>query len=71
MATTADLLTEARDAYHRLQTGTAAVQVRDSDGSFISYTPANLSRLKAYIRELEIELAGCRSVQRPLRPVWG
>ncbi|TGT90930.1 hypothetical protein EN804_06235 [Mesorhizobium sp. M8A.F.Ca.ET.161.01.1.1] len=71
MATTADLLAEAKTAYHRLQTGTSAVEVRDANGESVRYTPANASRLKAYIRELEQEVAGCTGPTRPLRPVWG
>ncbi|RVC69777.1 hypothetical protein EN759_06640 [Mesorhizobium sp. M00.F.Ca.ET.038.03.1.1] len=71
MATTADLLTEAKAAYHRLQIGESAVEVRDATGESIRYTPANASRLLAYIRSLEAELAGCTRVVPPLRPVWG
>ncbi|QPC91439.1 gpW family head-tail joining protein [Mesorhizobium sp. INR15] len=71
MATTADLLIEAKTAYHRLQIGTAAVEVRDSNGESIRYTAANASRLLAYIKSLESEIAGCSPVARPLRPVWG
>ncbi|MER9522506.1 gpW family protein [Mesorhizobium sp. M0292] len=71
MATTADLLAEAKAAYHRLQVGGAAVEVRDATGEMIRYSPANASRLKAYIAELEAELRGCAKVVPPLRPVWG
>ena len=72
MATTADLLTEAKAAYHRLLMGTSAVEIRDSNGESIRYTSANASRLKAYIAELEGELAGTSAAaRRPLRPVWG
>ena len=71
MATTAELLSEAKAAYHRLVTGAAAVEIRDSNGESIRYTSANASRLKAYIAELEGELAGTRTTaRRPLRPVW-
>jgi hypothetical protein len=75
MATTADIqtrLTEAQTAYHRLITGTQAVEIRDSNGESIRYSSANLSRLRGYIRDLENELAGtAASSRRPLRPVWG
>ena len=57
MPTTSDLLIEARNAYHALQTGQSVVQARDSDGSFVSYTAANTSRLRQYITELEEQLA--------------
>ncbi|RWF33708.1 gpW family head-tail joining protein [Mesorhizobium sp.] len=71
MATTAELLAEAKSAYHRLQIGESAVEVRDATGESVRYTPANASRLKAYIAELEAENNGCGRVVPPLRPVWG
>ncbi len=71
MATTADLLREAKAAYHRLMVGALAVEVRDANGESIRYTNANASRLRAYIAELEAELAGRQSVVAPMRPVWG
>ena len=71
MATTAELLAEAKTAYHRLQIGQAAVEIRDSSGESIRYTQANASRLLGYIRSLEAEIAGTTClVNRPLRPVW-
>lgn len=72
MATTAEKLEEAQSAYHRLMTGTSAVQIRDSNGDSITYTTANASRLKGYIAELKAEIAGTSACYRkPLRPVWG
>ncbi|PBB41810.1 hypothetical protein CK222_21905 [Mesorhizobium sp. WSM3866] len=71
MATTADLLAEAQTAYHRLQIGESAVEVRDATGESIRYTPANASRLLAYIRSLQAQINGCPAVVPPLRPVWG
>lgn len=46
MATTADMLSEAKAAYHSLLTGVAAVEMRDSNGESVRYTSANASRLK-------------------------
>lgn len=66
-------LKEARAAYHRLQMGEQAVEFRDSDGSSVRYNSSNVSRLKAYIAELEGLLRGCDAVRAsklPLRPVW-
>lgn len=71
---TQNRLKEARSVYHRLQMGEQAVEFRDSDGSSVRYNSSNVSRLKAYIAELEGTLRGCESVRRnklPLRPVWG
>ena len=53
MATIAEQLDEARAAYHALQTGRAAVTVRDSNGEEVSYARATIGRLAAYIRDLE------------------
>jgi hypothetical protein len=69
MTATADLLADAYAAYHRLQTGAAAAEIRDSSGESIRYTAANVSRLWAYIRLLEAEVAGT-AVVKPLRPTW-
>ncbi|UVK46828.1 gpW family protein [Mesorhizobium sp. AR07] len=71
MATTAELLADARAAYHRLQIGEAAAEIRDSNGESIRYTSANASRLWAYIKRLEADLAGTAAVVKPLRPTWG
>lgn len=69
--TTAEKLTEARAAYHRLMMGEQAVEVRDSNGESIRYSQANASRLKTYISELEQELAGTVVSRGPLRPYFG
>ena len=70
--TTAELLVEAKAAYHALQLGQGVVEVRDSNGESVRYTPANASRLKAYIAELTRELNGTAvSVVTPMRPMWG
>lgn len=72
MPSTAELLDEARKAYHELMTGGRPVEVRDSDGSLIRYTPANASRLRDYIRSLEDKLDGRSSpTTMSIRPVWG
>lgn len=53
MATTSQMLAEARQAYHELATGKAVVEVRDSSGESVRYTRANLSQLRNYIKDLE------------------
>jgi hypothetical protein len=53
MATLSERLVEAEDAYHRLMTGTSAVELRDSNGEMVRYTPANAYRLSAYIESLK------------------
>lgn len=72
MPTTLELLKEAKAAYHRLQIGEQAVDVRDADGSSVRYTAANASRLEAYIAKLQSEVDGNSArLRRPMRPVWG
>lgn len=73
MATTAELLAEARAAYHALAIGQSVAESRDSNGELVRYTSANMSRLKSYIAELEAILAteaGTNRPRGPLRPVW-
>lgn len=70
MATDAQLLAEARAALHALSIGESAVEVRDSDGSSVRYTPGNASRLKTYIRDLELRIAGTQAPRKPFRPVF-
>jgi gpW len=60
--TTAELLADARAAYHRLTTGTAVVTVRDQHGETVTYQFANAPRLAAYIADLERLLEGRRPV---------
>ena len=48
-------LTEAQDAYHALAVGSQTVSVKLGDKA-VSYTPADLDKLAAYIRELQAAL---------------
>lgn len=65
-------LAEARAALHALQIGQSAVEIRDSNGDSIRYTPANVSRLRAYIGELEQMLRGRNGrAVKPMVPTWG
>ncbi len=66
----ADRLAEAEAAYHALQIGKSAVEIRDQSGEAMRYTPANVSRLKQYIAELKAEIAGSSPVRGPLRPFF-
>lgn len=65
MATTAQLLDEAKTAYHALMIGVSARVVVDQNGERVEYTAANAIRLQAYITQLENKLADengtCRS----------
>lgn len=65
-----DRLAEAEHALHELRVGKAAVEVRDSDGSMIRFTTANVSKLKTYIQELRDEIGGRSARRGPLRPIF-
>lgn len=65
-------LAEARDARHKLSIGEGVVEVQDSNGERIRYTPASAPRLASYISELETQIAeleGAAPNVRPMR-VW-
>lgn len=49
-------LAEAEAAYHSLMVGGSVAELRDHNGEQIRYTPANASRLSAYITWLKIQL---------------
>lgn len=49
-------LREAEAAYHKLMTGRAAVEFRDSNGELVRYQTANAGRLAAYIHSLKVKL---------------
>lgn len=51
--TNAELLADAKLAYHSLSTGTMARVIVDQDGQRVEYTAARRADLYAYIRELE------------------
>lgn len=54
------LLEEAELAYHKLATGRAAVEFRDSNGETIRYTQANMADLAKYIELIKSKLGvGC------------
>lgn len=64
-------LTEAREARHKLSIGGGVVEVQDSNGERIRYTPASAPRLASYISELETQIAkleGGVSDVGPMRP---
>lgn len=53
MATNADLLAEAKKAYHELMIGKSARVYVDENGERVEYTAANSAKLAAYIKQLE------------------
>lgn len=67
MATAAALLVEAKAAYHRIMIGGQPERVQDQSGESITYSRANVSRLRAYIKELEAEVAGVTPMSGPIR----
>ena len=74
MATTQELLDEARAAYHSLMIGASARVVVDQNGERVEFTAANAVRLQAYITTLENKLAdetGASRSKGPARVTFG
>ena len=70
MATTADLLSQAEQAYHNLMCGSAVATVVDSDGSRVDYTKADTGRLAQYIANLQQQIASATpAVSRSAGPM--
>jgi hypothetical protein len=62
-------LEEAENAYHALQCGRSAVEVRDQNGESVRYTAANAGRLYVYITDLKQQINGATDVvSGPMRP---
>lgn len=57
MATTQQLLDEAKASYHKLMTGLAARVVVDVDGSRVEFAVADAGKLANYIAKLEQQVA--------------
>ncbi len=69
--TAAQRLLEAKAALHAIQIGQGVTSVTDQNGEQVRYTTANVTRLKAYIAELEAEIAGVQPMRGPFRPNFG
>lgn len=65
---TMEMLTEAREAQHRLMVGGAVSKLRDQNGEEISYSKTDLGKLASYIRYLESELGISSAV--PIMRIW-
>lgn len=65
-------LGEAEEAQHKLMTNQQEVQIRDSNGESVTFSTANASRLREYIKGLRLELAmlGRAANTGPLQPKW-
>lgn len=66
MATTQQLLDQAKDARHKLVTGRLARVFMDQNGERVEYTATRLSDLDKYIAQLEAQVAGTTSARKPL-----
>ena len=69
--TTEDKLTEAQNALHQLIMGRSVAKVTLPSGQEVSYTQTNIEDLRAYISELERELAieNGQAAPRRYRPI--
>lgn len=56
--TPAQKLVEAETALHEVLIGSGVAKFRDQNGEEVTYTKMNLSDLRAYIRDLKLEIAG-------------
>lgn len=54
--TTAERLAEAREALHRLLTGSSVEELQDQNGERVRYSRPSIPRLRSYIAELEGEM---------------
>lgn len=66
MATTAELLQQARDARHKLVTGQLARVFMDQNGERVEFVATNIGALDSYIRQLESDLAGVARARKPI-----
>ena len=66
----AQRLVEAEAALHNILLGRGIQRVQDQSGEAVTYTTANVGRLRAYIAELKAEIAGARPMTGPIRPVF-
>lgn len=64
MATTAELLAQAKEAQHKLATGQLARVFMDQNGERVEFNVANMALLTSYIAKLEAEIAGTRQYAR-------
>ena len=65
--TLAEKIEDAEKSLHNLQTGKSARVVVDQNGERVEFTPANSSKLAAYIADLKRQNGSC--VRGPLK-VW-
>lgn len=54
-------------ALHRLLTGTAEQTVQFGSGKSVTYTQANINQLKAYIGDLQNQVAACEGREQSRR----
>ncbi len=66
MATTAELLAQAKAAKHKLVTGQLARVFMDQNGERVEFTATNLAALDTYIRQLEGELSPTPTYRKPI-----
>ncbi len=67
----AQRLVEAEAALHNILLGKGVQRVQDQNGESVTYTTANVVRLRAYIAELKAEIAGNGSASGgSIRPMF-
>lgn len=63
------MLAEAKTALHQLMIGRRSVKVIADGGYTVEYSAANIDRLKAYIADLEAQIAG-QATKGAVLPIW-
>jgi hypothetical protein len=66
VATTQQLLDQAKAARHSLVTGQLARVFMDQNGERVEFVATNIAQLDAYIRQLEGEIAGVPRARKPI-----
>ena len=66
MATTQQLLDQAKEARHKLVTGQLARVFMDQNGERVEFVATNIAQLDNYIAQLEASVAGVTRARRPL-----
>lgn len=66
MATTAELLAQAKAAKHKLVTGQLARVFMDQNGERVEFTATNLDALNSWIRELEALASPTPTYRKPI-----
>lgn len=69
LATLNQRLTEAEAALHKLLIGQSVATLRDQNGEMVTYQQASISKLRAYISDLQRQIDALNGACRPAGPL--